>query len=153
MALQLLASAQSEMVMLTAGDEFASPGSAHLWISHHSPHSGWVGKTDIGMLEMEREQRQLSHMSLHGEGPPKEVCGNEGQEHHPLLLTLQWKNFKGERKKKEKPGEQSSLISCHQQRGALCLRPAAAVQRTSSARSTGKKRSQHRCRTQGITPR
>lgn len=54
-----------------------------------------------------------------------EVCSNKSQEHHPLPFSLQWKSFKGEEGKKTHE-DQTSLISCHQQRGALHPHPTAA---------------------------
>lgn len=104
-----------------------SPGLAMglccIWIRPPLPMA--AGQT----RQTESETRQSCSGHTHvpppeREGPgKKKVCGNKIQEHQHLPLPLQWKSFKREEKKK--PEDQTSLISCHQQRGALCSHPAA----------------------------
>lgn len=87
------------------------------------PYGGWANETD---RERDKAVVQWSHTcatTRERRSQKKKLCGNKIQEQQPLPLPLQWKSFKREEKKK--PEDQTSLISCHQQRGALCLHPAA----------------------------
>lgn len=60
----------------------------------------------------------------HREGPRKKVCGDKSpvlHEHHLLPPPTSVEELQ-----KKQPEDQTSLISCHWQRGFLCLHPAAA---------------------------
>lgn len=65
-------------------------------------------------------------------GPRRKVRGNKRlvlREQRPLPLPLQWRSFK----EKKKPEDQTSLISCHPQRGVLHPQPAAADETAQAA--------------------